>query len=884
MRNVSQGFLEASLSPIGYATAYIEVGQTRIDASNLTDITITEDIGDGGAFSIGTLNTTEVSITAVSEAVESLDLTQPIKVYFGYLVGNDYEYVPMGVFYSEPRDISHKNLLTVIRAHDKSWALTSPYASALDFTSAVYVNNVLAEIQTDLGITYGTYGGLNPAYVRVYEAPEGSYRDVLAQMALLIGTNAKFNRSGNLDFIKADPSATPVQSYGAFDYASEDYTLTSNEPMRIGKLTTNYTYAVGDEEVTDTYVYGSGDHGLTIDSVDIRSQAETNTLGQEVLGNEYAYYGYSVGLPGQPQLDLGDVIELTEPLGDQYTFVIMSMIHNFNGAMKSTLSAVISMEDPKVDGQNISGSIKDTVIEQGRIIRRVGNIAENTNQYFWHTETGTDTGAHITEKTKEEFLDDPQNGGGNLLARSNGIAVRDGLEELAIFGADGTRIGTEESGHSVITNRAIQYKYGNDFIFRAYVSNDAQGLVNDATVTSTVGDGDVINLDIHIVQMTSVKYDDDTPITNYTISADGYSVTVPSRDTTKAVILNFVSDSPFPHYVLGTFYSGETLGRYSFHQGRKNGAGQYASAMGYGNRARGMSSHAEGESNLITIDGYRAHAEGHANTVSTNDGHAEGDSNTVSGYNSHAEGYSNTVSGGNSHAEGQGNTVSGNHAHAEGYENEVSGNGSHAEGIGNTVSGINAHAGGDHTIAQGDSQFVIGSYNVAQGTNQGWVRADNAFIIGNGTSESSRSNAFAVTWGGDVYINSNKLEDYVVARLNGSTAGTWYYIAYHSGISEAWGRFQETTGCTTSDAGGYRSTGITPANFPTVTIEGTSRALFSQVTTVTASATGVGANVCWPIQQSNVTATGVGKWALFRNTSNASAKGYINFHVKGRWK
>ena len=71
-------------------------------------------------------------------------------------------------------------------------------------------------------------------------------------------------------------------------------------------------------------------------------------------------------------------------------------------------------------------------------------IAEDTNQYFWHTETGTDTGAHITEIPKEDFEADPANGGGNLLARSNGIAVRDGLTELATFSADGSQIGTDD--------------------------------------------------------------------------------------------------------------------------------------------------------------------------------------------------------------------------------------------------------------------------------------------------------------------------------------------------------------------------------------------------------------------------------------------------------
>ena len=60
-------------------------------------------------------------------------------------------------------------------------------------------------------------------------------------------------------------------------------------------------------------------------------------------------------------------------------------------------------------------------------------IAGNTDQYFWHVETGEDTGSHITEIPKERFLEAPALGGGNLLLRSNGIAIRDGLNELATF-------------------------------------------------------------------------------------------------------------------------------------------------------------------------------------------------------------------------------------------------------------------------------------------------------------------------------------------------------------------------------------------------------------------------------------------------------------------
>lgn len=88
-------------------------------------------------------------------------------------------------------------------------------------------------------------------------------------------------------------------------------------------------------------------------------------------------------------------------------------------------------------------------------------IAGNTNQYFWHTATGTDTGAHITEKPREEFLADPDNGGGNLLARSNGIALRDGLTELATLQQSGMDINTHDSGGNLVNIAHLGYGLGN---------------------------------------------------------------------------------------------------------------------------------------------------------------------------------------------------------------------------------------------------------------------------------------------------------------------------------------------------------------------------------------------------------------------------------------
>ena len=71
---------------------------------------------------------------------------------------------------------------------------------------------------------------------------------------------------------------------------------------------------------------------------------------------------------------------------------------------------------------------------------------------------------------------------------------------------------------------------------------------------------------------------------------------------------------------------------------------------------------------------------------------------------------------------------------------------SHAEGDSTTASGESSHAEGQNTIANIDAQTVVGKYNDET--------LENAlFVVGNGTDEESRSNAFYVENDGDVYAS-----------------------------------------------------------------------------------------------------------------------------------
>ena len=93
------------------------------------------------------------------------------------------------------------------------------------------------------------------------------------------------------------------------------------------------------------------------------------------------------------------------------------------------------------------------------------------------------------------------------------------------------------------------------------------------------------------------------------------------------------------------------------------------------------------------------------------------------------EGIDNTASGVASHSEGRGNTVSGHYAHVEGRNNTVTASYAHAGGIGNT--------------ANGQAQTVIGKYSSSH-------NSTDLLVVGNGTSDTNRSNAMTLDTDGNV--------------------------------------------------------------------------------------------------------------------------------------
>lgn len=171
--------------------------------------------------------------------------------------------------------------------------------------------------------------------------------------------------------------------------------------------------------------------------------------------------------------------------------------------------------------------------------------------------------------------------------------------------------------------------------------------------------------------------------------------------------------------------------------------GKFASAFGGKTSAQGKRAHAEG-SGTVALGG-NAHSEGSGTAAIGGSSHAEGYATTAVGVASHAEGGTTQALSQNSHAEGVETIALNEHSHAEGAYTVAGGVASHAEGYRTVANGNYSHAGGLGTITKREAQHAIGSYNIG--------KDNTVFEIGNGTSETDRSNILEVYENGDIGIN-----------------------------------------------------------------------------------------------------------------------------------
>lgn len=417
-------------------------------------------------------------------------------------------------------------------------------------------------------------------------------------------------------------------------------------------------------------------------------------------------------------------------------------------------------------GNTIATPVVTGVIGGGDSLRQ---DVEAVNQYFWTDEDGV----HVTQIPQDEFVQSPS--GPNQLSNSDGILLRDGETYLsaftpdgmavydgqgnydsnvvAQFTSDGARVGYDYSSNVTMTPNGTRfYNYlGNvvgsilsngaeeSYSAIAHPDGSAPCATHSAPVTYTYS-VPVIPTDEAIFYL-SFKLEYSYDGVEWSSDEDVSTVAYQSWPTTETTVTGGGS-SPTRLYIPS--YEEPPLGTSA--EVAPYGFDSWTVILEVNEQQSGLMARLGQDESVLRVVGAQ-----YAPTYVFGNGTASGDyafsegwGTRASGDYSHAEGYSSYASGNNSHAEGYGTFATGGRAHAEGNMTRASGVRSHAEGDDTEASGRTSHAQNEGTIAASSSQTALGRYNISDDGDS------YALIIGNGTSDSNRSNALTVDWQGNV--------------------------------------------------------------------------------------------------------------------------------------
>ena len=221
---------------------------------------------------------------------------------------------------------------------------------------------------------------------------------------------------------------------------------------------------------------------------------------------------------------------------------------------------------------------------------------------------------------------------------------------------------------------------------------------------------------------------------------------------------------------------------------RTHAQGAYSHAEGQDTEATQSYAHAEGKLTHATAAG--AHAEGQKTWATYGYSHAEGEESKAENYYAHAEGKATQAAGQAAHAEGRESKAIGAYSHAEGYNTSTSkeAQGAHAEGQNTSASAAASHAAGINTQAKhtgstatGNSTITGRNYQVVIGQFND-VDTNALFVVGNGTADNDRKNAFVIKEDGSLVLQGISASTATINNLtvNGTltcTSSSWNNIA-----------------------------------------------------------------------------------------------------------
>lgn len=544
--------------------------QTITDAHIFGGISFTHDLNTGKEFSIG--NTASASVTFVTDIQLPLYTKDAVNGTFTWTRDS----VSRGRYYIT--EVTKQQGKYTVTAYD-AMILADTGISVLNLSFPLTVSALATAIATYLGCTVS--GTVNNGSISVSSLDESlTVRRLLGYVAEASGCSVKIDGAGHLCFMYYASSGITVAASQYKELEVADYTCAAIDNVQIF-----------DVAGMVCATYGSGTNTLFIQGNPLLYEA-TNTEAQVIYSkvSGFAYAPLRCDMFEENGLEVGT----TATFGSTSTLVM----HIDSSETGATVSSVGS--DSRAE---LNKSIEVIVNEAKAAADNAQATANALNQHFWYTSSGAEAGAHIAEIPKATFDVTPS--GGNLKANSQGIKVREGLNDLATFGATGMKI-LGNNGTVEIANLGYgESNSGSGTSTKPYYTLGERITTTtayDSTATYSIGDLCVYNNKVYCCK---------TAIT----TAEAWNSS---------------------HWQLA-------VGNYSVAEGLSLASGQYSHTEGVRSYAVGGISHVEGADNMAA--GRASHAEGEFTQALASRSHTQGQGTIAQAINQTVIGKYNVAQG-----------------------------------------------------------------------------------------------------------------------------------------------------------------------------------------------------------------------------------------------
>lgn len=293
--------------------AKVIIRDKEFSGSLIYEMNLEESVNPSDNFSIGTVcsNTFEIKLINTGDIFDNAI----VKPYVGLYIGEDIEYVPLGVFNVIKTSIKGKfiNLECV----DNMLCLEKVYFSDLSYPADI--NDIAKEICKKAGVNFASK---LPNY-RVNKIEGYSLREAIGIVASLCGSFARFNRIGDLE----------IKGY---EFVNQEL-----DPNNIFKLDIE-----ADECFITKVIAKSGENELSKGSDEGISIVFNNpVITEEILDEIYQryrsfrYIPYSLKWKGNPAIMAGDILNLTDLKGNKYNALVMEQKFTYKNGISSEVKA-----------------------------------------------------------------------------------------------------------------------------------------------------------------------------------------------------------------------------------------------------------------------------------------------------------------------------------------------------------------------------------------------------------------------------------------------------------------------------------------------------------------------------------------------------------------